>query len=208
MRPAQSLALLALVTALAACNAERTAEAGAEAAADAIEAIEPATAPAGAAAAIPPSGDSRMDGYGALDFGMTVAEAREAWTGNPLGAAGEGGDDGMACHHLAPEGQPAPADLAFMFDEDMFVRYSVESEDITAPGGGRVGMDEAAVQGLYGDRLQEAPHKYVEGGKVLMSPEDAGGLPSRLFFELGVDGRVSSWRVGVAPQIGYVEGCS
>ena len=201
------VAPLLLATALAACNADRTADAGVEAAADAIEAIEPATEPPGAAKAIPASGDSRMDGYGALDFGMSAEEARDGWTGNPLEPAGAVADP-AACHHLSPAGQSTPAQLAFMFENDLFVRYSVESDGITAPGGGRVGMDEAALQGLYGKGLESMPHKYVEGGKVLMSREDAGSLPSQLAFELDAAGRVTSWRVGLAPQVGYVEGCS
>ena len=208
MRPIRpAIASLALVAALAACNAERTADAGVEAATDAIEAIEPGTEPPGAAAAIPASGDSRMDGYGALDFGMSAEEARADWSGNPLEPAGAV-DDPLACHHLSPAGQSTPAQLAFMFENDLFVRYSVESTEITAPGGGRVGMDQAALEGLYGKRLQAMSHKYVEGGKVLVSPEDGGALPSQLIFELDAAGRVTSWRVGLAPQVGYVEGCS
>lgn len=205
MRPVHAVALLTL--ALAACNAERTVEAGADAAADAIDAIEPATAPAAAASAIPASGDARMDGYGSIDFGMTAEEARADWNGNPLELAGDPGD-GSACHHLVPAGQSTPAQLAFMFEDDLFVRYSAESAEITAPGGGRVGMDEATLQGLYGKRLLSTRHKYIEGGKVLTSAEDGGTLPSQLVFELGADGRVIEWRVGLAPQIGYVEGCS
>ena len=217
MRPIRSalskgLALSALAV-LAACGADRgggeaaIADDPAVAAADAIAAIEPDTEPAAAAPAIPASGEARMDGYGALRFGHSAAQAREAWTGNPLQPAGPA-DDAMACHHLSPEGQDAPADLAFMFEGDAFVRYSVESEDPTAPGGGRVGMDEAALQGLYGGRLQASPHKYVEGGKVLSSVEDGGGVPSRVVFELDAEGLVTEWRVGLEPQVGYVEGCS
>lgn len=198
---------LALVLALAACKQDGPADNGdAGVAAAAVEAIEPSTEPAGAAPAIPPSGDSRMDGYGTLDFGMSAEEAREEWNGNALEPAGDV-DDPMACHLLVPAGQDSPADLAFMFEDDLFVRYSVESADITAPGGGRVGMDEAALEGLYGKGLQAMPHKYVEGGKLLISREDAGGLPSQLAFELDAGGRVTGWRVGMAPQVGYVEGC-
>ncbi|MGY0652106.1 lectin [Luteimonas sp. A537] len=211
MRRAPNVVLLSLSLslslALAACNAERSAENGVDAAANAIEAIEPVTEPAAAAAAIPAAGDSRMDGYADLEFGMTADEARTGWSGNPLESLGEPAD-GSTCHHLVPAGQATPSDLAFMFENDLFVRYSVESAEVTAPGGGRVGMDEATLQGLYGERLQSAPHKYVEGGRVLMSPEDGGALPSRLFFELGADGVVTSWRVGMVPQVGYVEGCS
>lgn len=211
MRPIRpALVPLALVITLAACSRDDgggSADGGVAAdAAEAIEAVEPATEPAGAALAIPPSGDSRMDGYGTLDFGMSAEEAHAGWNGNPLEPAGQV-DDPMACHLLVPAGQPSPPELAFMFEDDLFVRYSVASKEITAPGGGRVGMDEAALQGLYGRSLQVMPHKYVEGGKVLLSREDAGGLPSQLAFELDADGRVTAWRVGMAPQVGYMEGC-
>ena len=189
MRPIHSAVVpLALALALlAGCNAERTAESGVD-------------------AAIPASGDARMDGYGALDFGLTAEEARTEWTGNPLEPAAPPAD-ATACHHLSPAGQPTPAHLAFMFEDDLFVRYSVESSDITAPGGGRVGMDRAALDGLYGKRLAAMPHKYVEGGTVLASPPDGGALPTRLVFELDPAGRVTSWRVGLSPQVDYVEGC-
>jgi hypothetical protein len=206
MRPVLSLAPLALILALASCKAEHSTE-PVDTPSEAIEAMTPDTEPAAAAEAIPPAGDSRMDGYGALDFGMTAEEARAAWNGNPLEPAADPADP-TACHHLSPAGQATPAELAFMFEDDLFVRYSVESGELTAPGGGRVGMDEASLQGLYGGRLQASPHKYVEGGTMLMSPEDGGGLPSKLVFELDAEGRVTSWRVGVAPQVGYVEGCS
>lgn len=213
MRPRPAvfpLLSVSLALALSACGAERAVEEQAGAAtgavADVIEAIEPATEPAAASEAIPASGDARMDGYGALLFGMPAEAAVAKWTGNPLQAAGEV-DDAMACHYLVPAGQDARDGLAFMFEGGVFVRYGTGSDAITAPGGGRVGMDEAALDGLYGGRFEATPHKYVEGGKVLSSAVDGGIRPSRLVFELGADGRASRWRVGLEPQVDYVEGC-
>lgn len=203
-------AALVLALALAGCGAERSVErtvgAGVDAAAQAIEAMEPDTGPAAAAPAIPRFGEARMDGYGSLAFGMDAAQARRAWNGNPLQPA-EGPPDPEACHLLAPAGQSAPRQLAFLFEGGRFRRYDVASSELAAPGGGRVGMDQAALQGLYGGRLQRTPHKYIEGGAVLASPEDDGEVPSRLVFELGADGRVIAWRVGLAPQVDYVEHC-
>lgn len=208
MRTILPIVPLALAISLAACSAERGVEAGtgAGAALDAIAAIEPVTEPAGAADAIPAAGDARMDGYGTLAFGLTAEAAHAAWTGNRLEPAGDLGDP-AACHHLVPAGQEAGSGLAFMFEDHLFVRYGTGSDAITAPGGGRVGMEAAALEGLYGGRLQSTPHKYVEAGRVLTSPEDGGAQPSRLVFELDADGRVTRWRVGLAPQVGYVEGC-
>lgn len=211
-RPAAFPLLLfpTLSLALSGCGAERAVEAEADAAAGAvaevIEAMEPATEPAAASEAIPAAGDARMDGYGTLDFGLTAEAARAAWTGNPLEAAGDLGDP-AACHHLVPAGQDARGGLAFMFEDHVFVRYGTGSDAITAPGGGRVGMEASALEGLYGGRLQSTPHKYLEAGRVLTSPEDGGAQPSRLVFELDAHGRVTRWRVGLEPQVGYVEGC-
>ncbi len=65
-------------------------------------------------------------------------------------------------------------------------------------------MTEDQLRALYGARLQGSPHKDVEGGKYL-SVEAPGG--AKLVFETGADGKVSSWRVGLPPQVDYVEGC-
>lgn len=156
--------------------------------------------------ALAPSGPARMDGYGELDFGMTAEEAKAAWTQGKLEGAVPKGDE-AACFHLHPAGQPTPAHLAFMFENDLFVRYSVENDDMAAPGGGKRGMTEAELQKLYGNALKATPHKYVQGGKYLAI--DASGVaPSKLVFETDADGKVTEWRVGVTPQVDYVEGCS
>lgn len=197
------IAILAL--ALSACSAERSpSEADQAAAPDVDTAAVPA---AEGPRAIPDAGDARMNGYGALDLGLTAEEARGEWTGGKLEGAANPADP-AACFHMSPAGQSSPAQLAFMFENDLLVRYSVESPDIVAPGGGKVGMDEAAVQALYDGTLETMPHKYVEGGKVLRSPEDGGGLPAKLVFELDAAGKVTEWRVGMVPQVDYVEGCS
>lgn len=208
-RTLPAIALLAL--ALSACTAERTPDAEAPVAAqpaatDAPASPEAPQATSPEAVAIPASGDARMDGYGALDFGMTAEEAKAAWTDGALEGAAPA--EGSTCLHLAPAGQPTPAHLAFMFEDDLLVRYSSEADDIAAPGGGKRGMDEAALQALYGNALQSSPHKYVEGGKVLSTAPDGGLLPSKLVFELDAAGKVSEWRVGMPPQVDYVEGCS
>ena len=206
-------AVASLALALAACTAERT-----PAADDAatpppmdqpVEDVPPATADDAAAPAASgpsPSGPARMDGYGELDFGMTAEEAKAAWKQGKLEGAAPAGD-AAACFHLSPAGQPTPAHLAFMFENDLFVRYSAENEDMAAPGGGKRGMTEAELQKLYGNALKATPHKYVEGGKYLAV--DVGGVaPSKLVFETDADGKVTEWRVGVTPQVDYVEGCS
>ncbi len=192
---------------LAACGADSPpsdVDAGAGVDQPAVD-VAPVTMPRASLPTIAAAGDARMDGYGALDFGMSAAEARAEWQDGALvGRAPAGAADG--CFHLSPEGQAAPDRLAFMFDNDLFVRYSATDLTHVAPGGGRIGMATEALQGLYGNGLLATPHKYVQGGQYL-SVDAAGAPPARLLFETDADGNVSAWRVGVAPQIDFVEGC-
>jgi hypothetical protein len=155
-----------------------------------------------------PDGDrdlARLDGYGPLRFGMTTAEMREAW-GPTLNGTPPDGDPG-ACHYLNVVGAGATPYLAFMVEGGRFVRYDVSNDALLAPGGGRRGMTEAALQALYGGALQAAPHEYVEGGKYLAF-DTSGVAPSRLVFETDARGVATEWRVGLSPQADYVEGCS
>lgn len=208
MRRCWTLAPL-LVLALVACNREPPATPAADlpppASDQPVEDVPPATAPpAGAAGAAPAaSGMARWDGYGDARFGMGAAQVRQAWPGALEGSPAEG----TTCFHLSPAGQAGPARLALMIEDDRFVRYSVESDAMVAPGGGRVGMDAGQIAALYPDRVREQPHKYVEGGRYLRIPaaDDSGAV---LLFEVGADGVVDEWRLGLPPQVDYVEGCS
>ena len=215
-----AIALLAL--ALAACQAER-APADADApqpggSADAMandpaapppldqppHDVPPATAPAsGDINRAPDLGLVRMDGYGDMRFGMTADEARQAWGGELKGA----GDEEATCYYLTPKWADIPSDFAFMFENGKFVRYDVGTGREIAPGGGKVGMGADEIRSLYAGRVEETPHKYVEGGKYLGVKDTSGGQ-GKLVFATDGDGKVTSWRVGVPPQVDYVEGCS
>ncbi|RZA22649.1 MAG: lectin, partial [Lysobacteraceae bacterium] len=71
---------------------------------------------------------------------------------------------------------------------------------------GKRGMSLDEIRKLY-PGAEEQPHKYVEGGKNLRI-KDSGGGNGVLVFEIDAAGKVSAWRVGVPPQVDYVEGCS
>lgn len=206
---------VALAITLVACG-ERDADPGAAGAAPAAPAsawdqpeedVPPATAPSGSAtpagAADAAIGDARFDGYGEARFGMDAEQVRSVWGGelNGNAAAGE------SCFHLNPAGQPDIAYFALMFEDGRFVRYSVSSDELLAPGGGRRGMDIAEIQQRYPGRIEQRDHKYVQGGHYLRINDAAGG-DGVLVFETDADGTVTEWRVGVPPQVDYVEGCS
>lgn len=160
-------------------------------------AVDDTAAPAG------PVSQASFLGYGDMRLGSTIEEARTAWGGELNGSPTEG----TSCHYLWPKWIGRPADFAFMMEDGKFVRYDVGIDKETAPGGGKVGMSVDELQKLYGGALEAAPHKYAQGGEYLSI--DAGDVaPTRLVFEADAAGKVVSWRVGLSPQVDYVEGCS
>src|SRR5688500_5791963 len=200
--PALSLLLLAL----SACNADRAPTPDVPADNSPSDRVPPPVEPAPAAPApaepVPTDGLARFDGYGDMRFGMTAAQARQAWGGELTGIAAEG----ETCYHLSPKWVEVPAELAFMIEHDKFVRYSSEDAKLVAPGGGKIGMGQAQIEALYPGRVEVQPHKYSDGKYLRI--KDAGGGNAVLIFETNASGVVDEFRVGVPPQVDYVEGCS
>jgi hypothetical protein len=203
------LPIVMVVTLLSACQRESTptaADAEPQTTATSTPMAEaPAPTPAVDDTAAPagPVSQASFLGYGDMKLGSTVDEARAAWGGELNGAPMEG----TTCHYLWPKWISRPAEFAFMMEEGKFVRYDVGTDKETAPGGGKVGMSVDELQKLYGGALKASPHKYTEGGQYLAI--DAGDVaPTKLVFEADAAGKVTSWRVGLSPQVEYVEGCS
>jgi hypothetical protein len=145
-------------------------------------------------------------GYGSARFNDDAAAVRSAF-GAPLDAAPPP-ESPEACHYLLsrPRG-PEGFGLAFMVEGGKFVRYDIDTPTLVAPGGLRVGMRAQDVHAAFGSAVQVQPHKYVEGGQVLVvRPADGG--EARLVFETDSAGLITSWRIGLEPQVHYVEGCS
>ena len=202
------LALPLLVLALAACNADSPAQDAGQTPPpppldQPAQDVPPATAPVPVPA--PESGLARFDGYGDMRFGMTEAQAAQAWDGTLNGDASGAAAD--ACHYLNPVSNPVPSWFAFMFDGGKFVRYDVGNDKEVAPGGGKRGMSADQIRSLYAGRVEESAHKYVEGGKYLKVRAEDGGA-GKLVFETDAAGMVSEWHAGVEPQVDYIEGCS
>ena len=202
------LPLVMAVTLLSACQRDPAAAPATEpqttaTATPMAEAPAPTPAADDTAAPAGPVSQASFLGYGDMKLGSTVEEARAAWGGELNGAPMEG----TTCHYLWPKWIRRPADFAFMMEDGRFVRYDVGTDKETAPGGGKVGMSVEELQKLYGGALKGAPHKYTQGGQYLSM--DAGDVaPTRLVFEVDAAGKVTSWRVGLSPQVEYVEGCS
>ncbi|TKR29647.1 lectin [Luteimonas gilva] len=198
--------LAALIVGLSACNAERKPQdgAGAEQAQaqqpldQPAEDVPPATAPP--ATPMPAPVPGTYEGYGAARFGMSAEEVKRGWDGELEGASAD------ACYYLRPKQTDGAGWPALMFENGKFVRYDVETIADVAPGGGQVGMSVDDIKTAYAGRVEEQPHKYVEGGKNLRIKSNDGA--SAIVFETDAAGKVTSWRVGVPPQVDYVEGCS
>ena len=202
------LPLVMAVTLLSACQRDPAAAPATEpqttaTATPMAEAPAPTPAADDTAAPAGPVSQASFLGYGDMKLGSTVDEARAAWGGELNGAPMEG----TTCHYLWPKWITRPADFAFMMEDGRFVRYDVGTDKETAPGGGKVGLSVEELQKLYGGALKASPHKYTQGGQYLSM--DAGDVaPTRLVFEVDAAGKVTSWRVGLSPQVEYVEGCS
>jgi hypothetical protein len=209
---------VAMIAALAACTDRDAVSNAADAppvADQPAEDVPPAAMPAPASLPSPAStvapapadgadAQASFAGYGGVKFGTPAADMEAAW-GGELTTLGK--DANPSCYFMAPKWVKSPAEFAFMVGDGRFVRYGTDSAKYVAPGGGRVGMGTQELQALYHGALQSAPHKYVEGGRYL-SIAASGVAPAKLVFETDADGKATAWRVGLSPQVDFVEGCS
>jgi opacity protein-like surface antigen len=206
----RALALLLVCAGIAACgNHDKTVDqpaaassAAAQQHAQAVIASGPSAAPAkpAVAASAPAIQAAGYGGYGDLHFGLSEADFRKNWgdlKGGPPAA-------GSTCMILYPIWiTQMPADIGFMFEGDKFVRFDIRTAKEAAPGGGKVGMTAEQLLALY-PAAQKQPQKYYPDAFTLRVAGDGGAA---LVFEIGKDGKVTAWRVGLPPQIDYVEGC-
>jgi hypothetical protein len=156
----------------------------------------------------PPRNDAAVinfEGFGPAHFGDNEEAVRVSW-GRPLKASKPA--PGATCYYLVQDPQPeGAAGIAFMLEDGRFVRYDVDVPLQVAPGDIVVGDTVEKVSAAHAGHSEEQPHKYVEGAKNLIVTPPAGGT-ARLVFEISPQGRVERWRIGLPPQIFYVEGCS
>lgn len=159
--------------------------------------VPPASTPDGSDA------QASFSGYGDVRFGTAAADMEQAW-GGELREVGKADND--TCYYMTPTWVAAPADFNFMIGDGKFARFGTESAKFVAPGGGRVGMSQAEIERLYPGRVELQPHKYGDGKYLRI--KDAGGSNAVLIFETTEKGLVEEFRIGVPPEVDYVEGCS
>lgn len=187
--------IASLVVAMAACS---HGEAPETASAPPAPSAAPVEAPATPANPLELPG---MEGYGDTRFGMDEAQFKAAWGGEIKKNAPA---EGSSCYYAYPFATKGTPTLTFMFEHGVFRRYNVSTAKETAPGGGKVGMAKADLLGLYAGKFEEEPNKYEPRASTIRVQ---GAQGRALVFDVGADGKVTQWRVGLPPQVDYVEGC-
>lgn len=206
--------LTPLLLLLAACSGSDSGAAGRPAAPDTLPAVAaPPAAPAPAAneqaadttdtAAVPSDpAEWRVTerGIGPLRAGMTRAEAEGA-LGSKL-TFPAGADPVCA---MVPIPGTSEGTVALMVN-DTLARVDVFRASTTATAAGaRIGDTGDRIRSLYPGRVRAEPHKYTTGQYLIVpAPSDT---TYRLVFETDEKGRVTRYRGGRLPEVGWVEGC-
>jgi hypothetical protein len=101
------------------------------------------------------------------------------------------------------QSKPHPG-TEFMILDSKLARIDVTEARIFTPEGIQVGDFEAKVRKLYGSRVKVSKHQYFDNGHYLtvLAPDRRYGTR----FETD-NGKVTSYYVGLASAIEYVEGC-
>lgn len=149
----------------------------------------------------------RLDGLGPVRVGMTLAEASAAAGVTIRLRPEESG--GLDCSYARPV--DGPEDMAFMVVGGRIVRIDVgflgTTRVRTLSGVGR-GSTEADVMKTYPGQIRVERHHYVDGAHDLVYvPGDHAFSRYSMIFE-AIDGKVTSFRSGLAEQVAWIEGCS
>ena len=152
-----------------------------------------------------------FEGFGPAKFGGNEESVRMSW-GRPLNASKPA--EGATCYYLYLDPKPeSHQEIAFMFEDGKFVRYDIDDPKWIAPGNIVVGDTMAKVIKAHAGHIENQPHKYIEGAHTLVvTPTKAESKnelsTARLIFEIDANDTVINWRIGIEPQVYYVEGCS
>ena len=141
-----------------------------------------------------------FDKFGSVKIGMTLAEAAKA-----LGVrvVRDDGYEGSECYYASPAGKFK--NVAFMMSGRRIVRIDVNGKEFATDRGAKNGDTEARIKRLYKGQYKISQHEYIDVGHYI-EVKKKGGKYSIVFETDG--NRVTSFRAGRLPQVGYIEGCS
>lgn len=140
-----------------------------------------------------------FDSFGSVKVGMTVSKASKA-----LGVrlARDAGYEGNSCYYVSPKG--SFKNVAFMMAGQQIARIDIDGKEYSTDRGAKVGDTEAKIKLLYKGMYKVSKHPYVDGHYIEVKMK--GGKYSLIFETDGK--RVTSFRAGRFPEVGYIEGCS
>jgi hypothetical protein len=133
-------------------------------------------------------------GLGPIEIGMTVGEIERATGRRPVKSFG----DYSACQIWMLPGAPG---LSLMRSYGRLVRVEAFRRHWRTARGVRIGDSARKVFRRYG-RVHVKPHPYTTGKYLIVGPPGR-----RMIFETNGARKVTSFRGGRGPYIGYIEGC-
>jgi hypothetical protein len=149
-----------------------------------------------------------LRGWGPLKIGMSLEDTRKLL---PFALDSQADPESdQQCFVMVPA--DSLESYAFMFigkgESARLARIYFDTRVVRTLSGISVGSKESEVHNLYGTKIQEQPHKYVEGWKNLVFlPVDDADKHLRIIFTS--DGQfIQQISVGKLPEIEYVESCN
>lgn len=141
------------------------------------------------------------DGLGQIQVGMPLTEAVN------MGLLSENPNMKSECHYVFPAvGTGIPEGVSVMIVRGEIARIDVDTGAVMTEEGARIGDTEERIKSIYGADLKVEPHKYIDRGHYLTVLGDSASAGRALVFE--TDGqRVTMFRGGRLPEVGWVEAC-
>lgn len=157
---------------------------------------------------VPPTADAQarrkplhavtFKSFGPVRVGMRVPAASRA-----LGVRFRRGEEPEGdCYYVYPE--RGFEGVAFMVNGGRIARIDVHGGAYATDVGAKIGDTEARIKRLYKGRVKVSGHPYVDGHYLTV---ELKGTDYSIIFETD-GGRVTSFRAGRYPAVGYIEGCS
>ncbi|PID53547.1 MAG: hypothetical protein CSB46_07430 [Micrococcales bacterium] len=135
---------------------------------------------------------------------MSVPQA-EAASGYTLQTVPHAGNSGR-CYLVRPSVDSGLKKVVFLVEDGKIQRVDVGSPATTTLSGVGVSVDLGLLYQLYPGQIQDAADLTMDGTAVVFVPKDPADQDFRIVFDIS-DSRVSQYRAGLLPAVGYAQGC-
>lgn len=144
-------------------------------------------------------------GLGGVIVGQTVEEAEETSGFTLKGRLDP--DISDVCYYVTPTKASGLDGVSYMVYQDLIARVDIEQPSTTTTrSGAGIGLDADLLYELFPGQIEEAPQFTVDGDALMYIPRDEADADYRIIFNVA-DGRVTSYRSGILPPVGFGEGC-